>query len=244
MAVPDASWWGAWLPWMLAGTAGSATGAVTIAITHWRTDRITTAKGGRLKEAFYLDSERVIHLYRVQGGAFQSKVNKTIQKSKGMGLFANWIRGDYGVTVAEATEYIENTEAIDVIRAVIDGLEKDDYIVYVDLRSGRISPNRALRKELSPVDGERPKEVRLSGLTTLVAVRGEFNLLVGKTNEKTTLEATYSNGSGTHRIHVEIAPKGLSGVADTGPFTFTCLGRVSWNTGNGCFVLNPTAIYW
>ncbi|MGH3567513.1 MAG: hypothetical protein ACRDRH_16060 [Pseudonocardia sp.] len=238
---------------MLTGTAGSAAVAATIAITHWRIDRRTTAKGVRLQEPFYLDSERVLDLYRVHGGTFQSKVNKTIQKSKGIGLLTNWTGGNYGVTVAEATEYIAKTEAIDIIRTVINGLDKEDYIVYVDLLRGEISPNRTLRKDVGRAGGERRKEVRLSDVQAFVAVTGQFSLLDGETNERATLAATYRNGIGTHQIHVAIAPKGLRGVVGTddlrrmssiGPFQVTCLGRVSWDSRAGCLVLRPTAIYW
>lgn len=263
MAVLDAPWWGVWWPWMLiwAATVGSVAAAVTIAVTHWRRHRRTAAARLLLLGALYLDDERVMNLYHLNGGKYTADLRQEVEEeitsnreADVSAELAPLIRAGGSRSVNERVfrRYVQVATSIAVIGIVIDVLDKADDIVKVDMGKREVTRSGALDKILDAAGDQRSHRVRLSDVELFVSVRGRFRRTEQPdsttTDPTTTFQASYGRRTGPHdgpHVHVTCVSRGLLDDVPPGSFKAHCLGTVGdWDPQRRRLVLRPLAIFY
>ncbi|MFE0023474.1 hypothetical protein [Amycolatopsis sp. NPDC059021] len=254
MAANSALWWSVWWPWMLVwtGTALAFVAAVGIAGVHWWRSRRYAPQPRHLDISFYLDGESVLDLYqrrRYEPALSQQVEEKLVRGSKAsVTAELSSLKGsaEKGVTQEIFSTYIKEAKPITVIGIILDVLEKEHDIVYIDLRRQRLIRNKALAREQRRQDLDPVAPVRLVDLEGYVSVLGRFKA-VSKTEQTTIFTAPYGDpgeAGGGARVRVECVDEGLRRNRGEGTFQARCLGKVQeWDPHSRELVIHPIAIF-
>jgi hypothetical protein len=126
--------------------------------------------------------------------------------------------------------------------------ERKDAIVYVDLLTGSITPNRALDKKLRAAGGgggaPGPGTIALSDITQFVSVEGRFRA-GPEDGTGFVMRAHYESQGQPAQLKVPLAAEGLriDRMYD-GEFQARCLGKMTtWNAETREVTLDAIAIF-
>ncbi|MBQ0849397.1 hypothetical protein J8N05_14405 [Streptomyces sp. BH-SS-21] len=261
MAVVDAQWWGVWWPWMTVWLV-TAAGVVTVCavlVRHVR-ERGRGSLGRRgvgqrsaYSVCFYLDEKAVMDLYRIgnYSAALEEAVEHRTNVNTSVGLWGRllpWtVKANRDVTQEKFSSYVAKSEPISVIGMLLDAFERADVIVHADLRTGDVTPNRALAEALG--GGADGGGVALSDIEEFVSVRGRF--LVEPQPEsgaarEIVLRAPYGDDAERPaHVRVTCAPGGLRNERlGSGTFQARCLGKMTgWREDTREVTLEAIAIF-
>jgi len=264
VAVVDAQWWGVWWPWMTVWLV-TAAGLVTLGavlVRHVREHgrgrgRRSVGQRSAYSVCFYLDEKAVMDLYRIgnYSAALEQAVEHRTNVNTSVGLWGRllpWtVKANRDVTQEKFSSYVQKSEPISVIGMLMDAFERADVIVHADLRSGDITPNRALADTLGPDAGRGG--VALSDIEEFVSVRGRF-LVESETEAEVVLRAPYGDsgdsgdsGEPGERAHVRVtcASDGLrNSRLNDGTFQARCLGKMTgWREDTREVTLQAIAVF-
>ncbi|MEV0218141.1 hypothetical protein [Streptomyces sp. NPDC050704] len=250
MAVVDAQWWGLWWPWMtvwLITAAGAVTLVVVLARHVRERGRRAAGRGSAYSICFYLDEKAVMDLYRIgnYSAALEQAVEHRTNVNTNVGLWGKllpWtIKANKAVTQEKFSSYVQKSEPISVIGMLMDAFERADVIVHADLRSGNVTPNRALAEALGPEAGQGG--VALSDIEEFVSVRGRF-AVESETSEEIVLRAQYGDSEQPAYVRVSCAAGGLRNEKIDGTFPARCLGKMTgWRVNSREVTLEAIAIF-
>ncbi|WP_328496657.1 hypothetical protein OHS59_31105 [Streptomyces sp. NBC_00414] len=256
MAVVDAQWWGVWWPWMTVWlvTAAGLVVLGAVLVRHFR-ERERGRRGVGQRSAysvcFYLDEKAVMDLYRIgnYSAALEQAVEHRTNVNTSVGLWGRllpWtVKANRDVTQEKFSSYVAKSEPISVIGMLLDAFERADVIVHADLRSGDVTPNRALAETLGADAGRGG--VALSDIEEFVSVRGRFLVEPeSETAEGIVLRAPYGAGPGQPaHVRVTCAAGGLRNERlNDGTFQARCLGKMTgWRADTREVTLEAIAIF-
>ncbi|MFJ2262703.1 hypothetical protein ACIOKD_31100 [Streptomyces sp. NPDC087844] len=261
MAVVDAQWWGVWWAWMtvwLVTAAGLVTlGAVLVRHVRERgRGRRSVGQRSAYSVCFYLDEKAVMDLYRIgnYSAALEQAVEHRTNVNTSVGLWGRllpWtVKASRDVTQEKFSSYVAKSEPISVIGMLLDAFERADVIVHADLRTGDVTPNRALAEALGPDAGRGG--VALSDIEEFVSVRGRFLVEPGsepgaesETAEGIVLRAPYGDPGQPAHVRVTCAAGGLRNERlNGGTFQARCLGKMTgWREDTREVTLEAIAIF-
>ncbi|WP_151484255.1 hypothetical protein [Streptomyces albicerus] len=251
MAVVDAQWWGLWWPWMtvwLVTAAGLVTLGVVLARHLRERRRRTVGQRSAYNVCFYLDEKAVMDLYRLgnYSAALEQAVEHRTNVNTSVGLWGRllpWtVKANRDVSQEKFSSYVQKSEPISVIGMLMEAFERADVIVHADLRSGNVTPNRALADALGPEADQGG--VALSDIEEFVSVRGRF-LVESETTEEIVLRAPYGDSEQPAYVRVTCAAGGLRNekIYD-GTFQARCLGKMTgWRANSREVTLEAIAIF-
>ncbi|MEU8579488.1 hypothetical protein [Streptomyces abikoensis] len=252
-AISDRLWWEIWWPWMLLwlATAVSAVALVILTIAARRRARRPSERLVTDRTCLYLDNRTIMDqaLMNRYAVALRKEVEQRTMHGWAAKLAVEilpFLSPDASVEASNevVTKYIEKAEAISVIGVIVDGLERSDAIVHVDLRRGTLRRNAALAKAY---EGRFPEgRVPLSCTERLfVLLTGDFRKDENASVEnRTVLLAHYGTPPHAARVRVSCISRGLRGELDSDRLSALCLGKVqSWRAEEGVLEVRPLAIF-
>ncbi|WP_161310211.1 hypothetical protein [Streptomyces sp. SID3212] len=240
------------MAWWLA----AAVGLVTLAVLAVR--RLSARRRRRLGRAsyspLYLDDEAVEDHYKF--GNHTAALEKAVEerRSRSVGLWASlpvvsWFTAKRDSSQEVFVSYIQESEPISVVGMLLSVFEREDAIVHVRLRSGTVTPNRALVRELArrERDEGHADGVTLSEIGEFVMVEAKFESLPGD-DKAQIMKAVYRDGERTAHLRVVLRADRLRSAdkqLPSGQFQARCLGKItSWNPATGETVLeHPIAVF-
>nr|WP_042191584.1 hypothetical protein [Kibdelosporangium sp. MJ126-NF4]CEL20170.1 hypothetical protein [Kibdelosporangium sp. MJ126-NF4]CTQ97395.1 hypothetical protein [Kibdelosporangium sp. MJ126-NF4] len=242
MAILDGEWWGQWWPWLLLWFVTVALIAVAVHqfVRAHRRGRTPPHTHGSV---FYLDEKYVMNLYQMYGGKYRAALSQEVEErsvktsetelaAEGGPARVNTRRGSQDEVFRR---WVETTEAITILRIVMDVLERAGDIVHVDLRAGTVVGDQALSAALDMAEGRVPADVLLSDIDAFLSVRGKFQ--TAETGEK---KVTFVAG----HLRVACATKYLQEPDRLSEsFPARCLARPQQVTADGQLLLHPIAIF-
>ncbi|MFD6292564.1 hypothetical protein [Streptomyces sp. NPDC060205] len=260
MAVVDAQWWGVWWPWMTVWLV-TAAGLVALGAVlgrhmrergRGRLGRRGVGQRSAYSVCFYLDEKAVMDLYRIgnYSAALEQAVEHRTNVNTSVGLWGRllpWtVKANRDVTQEKFSSYVAKSEPISVIGMLLDAFERADVIVHADLRTGAVTPNRALAEALGSGAGGG---VALSDIEEFVSLRGRF--LVEPRSESgaaegIVLRAPYgSDAERPAHVRVMCAAGGLRNERlNDGTFQARCLGKMTgWRPDTREVTLEAIAIF-
>jgi hypothetical protein len=254
VAVVNGAWWSAWWGWMaawLAAAAGVVVLAVFLATLAYRWLRRPVMEHSGLSICVYLHDQSIMNLYEM--GNYTAALEKAVEERRNVtttaGLWAKLpfvVKADKGRTQEMFTSYVQKATPISVVGMLLSVFERKDAIVYVDLPSGTITPNRALARKLAAAgDGEAgPQSVALSDIAQFVSVEGRFRA-ERETADSFVLRARYGSGDEPARLKVAFAATGLQiDKMYEGEIQARCLGKMTgWNPETREVTLDAIAIF-
>ena len=259
MNTDNEMWWSVWWPWALlwGATVLALLLAAAILAVHWRSSRKKRAPRHANDFCLYIDDDLVMDLYlrHQYEPALQRQVEEKISSGNALTAAAQFVGLHTGAKRQVNTEilrkYIEQAEPIKVINTILNALENDGAIIYIDLEKQSVLSNKDSHQLLGE-DGGGPgqRAVRASELgADFVSVTGQYRCESPKDSSPTVFSAPY----------------GASDQADDGPrvrvtcitarlrrdvheheheFRASCLGRVQpWNAESGELLIDPIAIF-
>ncbi|MFG1603163.1 hypothetical protein [Actinoplanes sp. NPDC049265] len=251
MAV-DELWWSVFWPYAIVWTvtAVAFAGAVGVLVTLFLRRR----RRGRTRHptpgiSVYLNRKRVMELYLrdsyqpAMSREFTKQISATTNANVAAELYGFQLGAGREVNEQVAEKFVQNAEPIAVIRVVMDVLEENGDILYIDLMDGAVEPDRSLAQRLTRNDRELPFD-RLRRHGSFVSVWGSFREYA---RTGTAISFTASPPGGDQAVRVvftcpldEVSP---DDVAD-GPFMARCLGRVqAWNEPDHTLLIRPVAVF-
>ncbi|MDP9795527.1 hypothetical protein J2S43_004039 [Catenuloplanes nepalensis] len=237
MAIFEPAWW-LWMGvWVL--TAVLLLLTAVLAVRYWR----SRARRRRLDDCFYLDTARLMKMYRQARyrPALQRLVAKRIRRGRNANLNAAFapFAGDAGWQVDDEVfeTYIETDEPITVIGIVMDILERSDDIVYVDLETLSMTANPVTRAAVGRGTTEAPP-TRVSW----VLVHGTYRQ-DGGTADRPVFRARYG-GDTDARVRIDCARTDLPERLPAGAFPARCLGKIEdWDENTRELTVDPLAVF-
>jgi hypothetical protein len=257
VAVTDGAWWSAWWEWMvwwLAALAGLATLAVfTVRGLMGRPRRHRVERSSL--SPLYLDNDAVLDLYEFGNHAAALKKEVEERRSRSLGLtarlpFMSWISGKQDSSSEVFVKYLQEAKPISVIGMLLSVFEREDAIVHVHLRSGTLTPNRALLRELTGhgEDQGPAGSVVLSEVGEFAMVDGRFEEVAEDGGDTRVMRAVYGDGERSAHLRVVLRGNGLRTPdkrLPQGQFHARCLGKVtSWDPETRETILeHPIAVF-
>jgi hypothetical protein len=259
VAVTDGAWWSEWWGWMIWWLVAAAGLATLVVYGVGRLAARQDQPPGRKYSPLYLDDKAVIDTYRF--GNHTAALERAVEerRSRTTGLLASlpvvsWFTAKRDSSQEVFVSYIQKGEPISVAGMLLSVFEREDAIVHVRLRSGTVTPNRALARELAlrdqyedPTDDGLDDGLPLSEIGEFVMVEARFEAIM-EDDETRIMRAEYTDGERTAHLRVVLRPDGLRRAdkrLPPGQFQAHCLGKVtSWNPATRETVLeHPIAVF-
>ncbi|MFB7498824.1 hypothetical protein ACFC09_29760 [Streptomyces sp. NPDC056161] len=253
MAVTDSAWWGVWWVWMVAWLVAAA-GVLSLCVlllrlAHSRFSRPRRVHPG-LKICVYLHEQSVKNLDEL--GNYTATLEKVVEETHNVttssGLWTRLtpfgMKADRGTSRETFTSFVQRHTPLSTVGVLLSVLDREDAVVHVDLRSGSLALNRALRRELAAAGGRMPEADRLalSDIREFVSVQGHFTARPGADGGY-VLRARYGDGAEPSYLRVPLSAAGLQ-IDSMYEGEFQALGKTAaWNPGQREVTLDAIAIF-
>ncbi|MER6525773.1 hypothetical protein [Streptomyces sp. NPDC001508] len=255
MAVVNGAWWGAWWAWMVVWLVAAA-GVLGLFVLLLALAR--RGLTGPRKEhpgpsiCVYLHEQSVKNLDEL--GNYTAALERVVEERRNVTASAGFwtklmpfvLKADRGTSQETFTSYVQRHTPLSTVGVLLSVFDREDAVVRVDLRSGSLTLNRALTRELSAAHGRTADadRVALSDIKEFVSVQGRFTAQP-RPDGGYVLRARYGGGERPAQLRVPLSAAGLQ--IDTmyeGEFQARCLGKTTgWNPELREVTLDAIAIF-
>ncbi|MGW3952226.1 hypothetical protein ACWEKM_15160 [Streptomyces sp. NPDC004752] len=255
MAVVNGAWWGAWWGWMVvwlvaaAGVLGLC--VLLLALAHRRLTGPRKEHPGP-SICVYLHEQSVKNLDEL--GNYTAALERVVEERHNVTTNAGFwtklmpfdLKADRGTSQETFTSYVQRHTSLSTVGVLLSVFDREDAVVQVDLRSGSLTLNRALTRELTMAGGHAADadQVALSDIREFVSVQGRFTALP-ESSGGYVLRARYGDDERPAHLRVPLSAAGLQiETMYEGEFQARCLGKTTgWNPEQREVTLDAIAIF-